>query len=438
MVIRYIFVYHHTASWRGVVLLKILRFLLVLPILLGVSACHAAPSVLSERDYLALVRERNSDLAALRQEVEARGFSVRADVADQRPSLGITAEESRWTQHDRGDRTLDLTLSQRLDLSGRYGLQEKDLLLGLEILRRRYADAENETLCRADVAYLRGVIAGRRRAMAEQILRQRRDSLRVTQEMFRRELVPKLDLLRAQSQVDDGEALLLQAAQVYDQQILEMSALAGQAPVVPQEGDPAGASRTPSVDPDRAWLDRPDVAALLLGEERASVQRSLAAKGLAPLLDLTVGLRLGEDYRSSFVEDNQGEVLARAVLTVPLADGNRTLNATEAATRNLEKARLDLRAKKDSLLKEVGLVRERWTAAVALEETRRRQASRAGEELEISEMMYREGLAAQIDLLNAQETDQRTRSEHFAALLETWLVLAEADRVMGRYVGGKD
>ena len=203
-------------------------------------------------------------------------------------------------------------------------------------------------------------------------------------------------------------------------------------------GDPAGASRTPSVDPDRAWLDRPDVAALLLGEERASVQRSLAAKGLAPLLDLTVGLRLGEDYRSSFVEDNQGEVLARAVLTVPLADGNRTLNATEAATRNLEKARLDLRAKKDSLLKEVGLVRERWTAAVTLEETRRRQASRAGEELEISEMMYREGLAAQIDLLNAQETDQRTRSEHFAALLETWLVLAEADRVMGRYVGGKD
>ena len=49
-------------------------------------------------------------------------------------------------------------------------------------------------------------------------------------------------------------------------------------------------------------------------------------------------------------------------------------------------------------------------------------------------MMYREGLASQLDLINAQEVDQKSRTEHLSAVEELWLVLAEADRVMGRYV----
>ena len=46
--------------------------------------------------------------------------------------------------------------------------------------------------------------------------------------------------------------------------------------------------------------------------------------------------------------------------------------------------------------------------------------------------MYREGMGSQLDLINAQEADQKSRTEFLSAVQELWLVLAEADRVMGR------
>jgi len=78
------------------------------------------------------------------------------------------------------------------------------------------------------------------------------------------------------------------------------------------------------------------------------------------------------------------------------------------------------------------MVRERWNRALEIVAIRRRQAERADKELEIAELMYREGMGSQLDLINAQEADQKSRTEFLSAVQELWLVLAEADRVMGR------
>ena len=240
--------------------------------------------------------------------------------------------------------------------------------------------------------------------------------------------------MRAKSQVDDGEALVLQARQTFDRRLIELGALAGQTPVTPEIGVPTVTSADVSVDSEAAWRQRPDVTALSLSKERASLARSLAARGLSPVLDVSVGLRLIEDYRSSYAEDQKGEILAKLVLSLPIADGGKTSNATKAQAFLVEKAARELDARRDSLRQEVDLVRERWTSALEAESIRRRQSLRASEELEIAEMMYREGLASQLDLINAQEADQKTLTEHLSAIEELWLVLAEADRVMGRYV----
>jgi outer membrane protein TolC len=170
----------------------------------------------------------------------------------------------------------------------------------------------------------------------------------------------------------------------------------------------------------------------MLSRERASVQRSLAAKGLSPFVDLSLGLRVLEDLNSSM--ERAGEVFVRAVLTVPLTDGGKTANTTEAAALLLRKAEYELEARRDSLKKEAELVRERWGRALEIVPLRRRPAARADKELEIAEMMYREGLGSQRDLITAQEADQKSRTELINAIQELWLVLAEADRVMGRWV----
>ena len=95
----------------------------------------AMSSPISEASYLDLVMERNNSLKALRNEIRSRGFSIRSDLASQRPSVNLAAETDRWLDHDRGDRYVDLAATHRFDLAGRYGLQERDLVLGLDILR---------------------------------------------------------------------------------------------------------------------------------------------------------------------------------------------------------------------------------------------------------------------------------------------------------------
>jgi len=408
----------------------LLALALLLPFILP---CAAFSAPLDEAQYLALVMERNNDLAAVRQEIEARLFSARAELAVQRPSLGLSAEASKWLDKDRGDQQADLSLSHRVNLSGAYGLQERDLLLGVEILRNKYADAVNERLALAASAYRQAVMAALNREAMEQIVEKRRESLTITKEKFDKELVSLLELLRAQSQVDDGEAFLLQARQKYEQQLVEMSALAGGTPAIPSVALPELDGARLVVDEEKAWGNRPDVAALLLSKERASVQRSLAAKGLSPFVDLSLGLRVGQDYASSYAEERTGEVFVRAVLTIPLADGGKTSHNTEAAALMLRKAEYELAARRDGLKREADMVRERWNRALEIVAIRRRQAERADKELEIAELMYREGMGSQLDLINAQEADQKSRTEFLSAVQELWLVLAEADRVMGRW-----
>ena len=417
-------------------LVFVLMIFLVFPV--NVFGASSDAPELPEKEYLALVLERNEDLGALRKEIEARLYSIRGELASQRTSVGITAEVDRWLNHSRGDRYADLAVSQRIDLGGRYGLQEQDLLLGLRIMESRYANSVNEMLAKASSSYRQAVMAGFNRKMREEVLEHRRQSLEVTREKFQKELVPLLDFLRAQSQVDEGEGLLLQARQNYEQNLIEMRALTGQtkvAPLLEVPDIPEIVNRGPEVDYERAWEHRPDVDTLRSSRQQASVRHALAARGLAPFLDLSVGWRGGEDYRSSYMEDHQGEVLTKAVLSIPLGDGGKTRNATRAAELAVEKADRELRAKEDAVEKELALVRERWARGLELEKVRRRQMQRSSEELEIAEMLYREGLASQLDLLSAQERDQQSRADHLATLQELWLTLAEADRAMGRCGG---
>jgi outer membrane protein TolC len=388
---------------------------------------------LSEEAYLDLVLEYNEDLGALRKEVEAKLYAIRGDLASQRPSLGITTDLSRWLDQERGDRYADLAVTTRIDLGGRYPLQEQDFLLGLRVLESRYANSVNETLAKGIAAYRQTVMARHIWDMRTEVLEHRRQSLEVTQEKFDKELVPLLDLLRAQSQVDEGEAFLLQARQSYQENLIEMRALGGQKVVLPRMVIPQGPPEHLPVDFEGAWEGRPDVRSLLLLREQASVRHTLAARGLAPFVDISLGWRLGEDYRSPYVEDRQGEVLARAVFSVPLGDGGKTRNATQSAALLAEKIDRELDAKRDTVEKEIALVRERWVRGLALEGVRRRQMQGSAQELEIAEMLYREGLASQLDLLSAQERDQQSRADHLATIQELWLTLAEANRIMGRY-----
>ncbi len=74
-----------------------------------------------------------------------------------------------------------------------------------------------------------------------------------------------------------------------------------------------------------------------------------------------------------------------------------------------------------------------WEKAVALENDKRKQLARSDEELLITQLMYKEGMGAQIDLLNAQVDNQKVKTEHLAAIKEMYLALVSLKQAMSQY-----
>ena len=72
-------------------------------------------------------------------------------------------------------------------------------------------------------------------ALQKDILRQRSENLRVTDEKFRQQLVPKLDVVRAEAQVVEAESLVKEAETLYLNLLANLSYLAGGMEVVPLE-----------------------------------------------------------------------------------------------------------------------------------------------------------------------------------------------------------
>ncbi|MBQ3447926.1 MAG: TolC family protein, partial [Synergistaceae bacterium] len=74
-----------------------------------------------------------------------------------------------------------------------------------------------------------------------------------------------------------------------------------------------------------------------------------------------------------------------------------------------------------------------WRNASAAEHDKQRQVERAEEELRITELMYSEGLGAQIDLINAQTAYQAVRTEYLDAVKNMYIALVAMRKAVGDY-----
>ena len=79
-----------------------------------------------------------------------------------------------------------------------------------------------------------------------------------------------------------------------------------------------------------------------------------------------------------------------------------------------------------------------WRNASASEQDRRRQVERSEEELRITELMYSEGMGAQIDLINAQTAYQSVRTEYLNAVKNMYVALVAMRKAIGDYSPNED
>jgi len=398
----------------------------------GVVAANA--SEMSLEGFILAVRENNPTLQSSLKRLEASYHAVRSAVAVQRPSAGLRGATSYNTddsQRRQGVYSLSAAISHRFDVSGVYSAQEKQLLLQYNALAADHLALINNTLAAAESLYWRSFIARENSALQKEILAQRREDLRITEEKFRQQLIPRLDVVRAQARVEEAESIVVQAESAYQDTLTQLATLAGGIAVTPRSETLLVPSLSIRSGVESALTTRNDIRSAELSLERARVLKTLAAKGMSPSVEGAIGYTILTDSPSQ--QPDQNEILFSLNVSIPVYDGGKTKEDTEEKARSIEAAERSLEARRLAVREDVLKARTQWEKAVALEASKRKQVARSDEELKITQLMYMEGMGAQIDLLNAQVDNQRVRTEHLDAIKEMYLALVSLRQAMSEY-----
>jgi len=330
-----------------------------------------------------------------------------------------------------------VSLTQRIDIAGTFTLDEQQQILSYESQRANFDNNVNSLLAAAERMYWSAIWARENIALQNDVLRQRLENNRVTEEKYRQQLVPRLDLIRSEAQVVAAEALVTEAEAQYRNILANMMALTGGVEIIPAEETLTVPEFDVSVSLEKALLFRPDVRAANLALERSKIVRRLTAKGMSPTLVGSIRWTPWSEP-SNASSPQRGELGASLTLNIPIFDGNTVRYSTLNVDRQMQAAEAHLLSVINATHTELIVAQNNWEMAEALEKSRKRQVERSDEELRITELMYNEGMGAQIDLINAQTENQRVRTDYLSAIQGMYAALVELRRAVGDYAPNED
>ena len=396
---------------------------------------HASVSMTLQQ-YVNEILLNNHSLRAGIKNVEADYYSVLASVSTQRPSVAVTATGQYATKQQMQENvtvgSLGLRLTQRIDISGSYGLNEKQNIVGYEVTRANFHNAVNSLIAAAEQTWWSAVLARENMKLQKEILLQRSENHRVTMEKFNQELVPKLDIVRSEAQVVDAEATAKSAETTYLNLLAELSLMAGGLDVEPVDEELQVPVFNVNISFEEALEARPDMRAARLNLERAKLVRKLTAKGMSPTLDFGFQFTAWADPEFATTPNNR-QAGASLTLSVPITDGKGTKYRTMNTDRLIQAAEANLEALRETTRRDIAVAMNNWRNAAAREQDKQRQVERSEEELRITELMYAEGMGAQIDLINAQTAYQAVRTEYLDAIRGMYVALVALKQAIGDY-----
>ena len=391
--------------------------------------------------YVREILLNNHSLRAGVKSVEADYYSVLASVGLHRVNVNAGSTFA-WisdtpAQSDYTAGNLTIALTQPIDLPGVFKLDQQQNILGYEISRAQFNNNLNSLIATAEETWWSAVLARENVKLQNEILLQRSENHRVTVEKYNQELVPRLDVVRSEAQVVAAETTAKNAETTYQNLLANLSYLAGGIDVEPVEED----LRVPEFDIDLNYEDalefRPDVKAAKLTVERAKIVKKLTAKGLSPTLIFSFNTTLWSDP-STYTTPNNREVMGALNISLPIFDGKKTKYSVINTDRLIQSAEANLESLKEKTRLDISLALNNWKDAAASEEDKKRQVERSEEELRITELMYAEGMGAQIDLINAQTAYQSVKTEYLDAIKNMYVALVSLKQAMGTYSPDED
>lgn len=387
-----------------------------------------AASPVSSEGYLALVAEKNPELAASASRVESLYRLVEAVTGSTRPRLGLQASSGRILREGDGDSTLSMSLGKRLDLWGLDALRIRQAELAAQVQEARHEEFSASLARDAETAYWNAAAGKSTVALYTSLLAQRQEDLRVARLRFEQGTAAKLDVFRAEVQVEKTRAAKTEAEAALRDALSLMARLAGGEAVEPSE-IPARFETPLSADFEAAWKARPDARRAALEKEAAAVATRIAALGMHPVLEASLASTLLSDSGSAVPPES--DILLSLRLDVPLYDGGQT-RAEKESRRILETAaEYDEKALRVKVAMELAQASSRLEKAQALEKSRRKEADLASEELRITRLRYRTGVGSQLELLDAQVREQAAKTAYLDALREMAVARAQLSYALG-------
>jgi multidrug efflux system outer membrane protein len=363
-------------------------------------------------------QQNNSVQVAAARLAQARALLGRAE-ADRWPQLGVSVGAQRFSNPETGWQPANLgsagaSVSYEADLFGRLSGSAKAASLDAQAREALLQSAR--LAAQADVAQayfqLRALDAERR--IVGDTLTAHRNTLRLVESRQRAGDVAELDVARVRTELaeTESEALALDARRALLEHAIavlvgsnvsgfaiEAASWTGSTPVVP-----AGV-------PSTVLARRPDVAAALSQMQAAQQRVGVAQAAWFPSLSLTASGGYASPELSDVFKWSARSWAVGALLSLPMIDGGRRQAGVDAARAELDVNLADYRQRVLVAFREVEDELSQLRALDQRAQAQARAVESAARATTLSESRYRNGLVSQLELLDAQRSELRSRRQ---------------------------
>ncbi|PLZ00907.1 RND transporter [Burkholderia sp. WAC0059] len=316
------------------------------------------------------------------------------------PPLGYVREAGagaslNWTPDVFGGARLDLLAAQAGLVGERYALDEARLAL-----------AANTASAYVDLRWFQA----ERKILGDNVgIRER--ALQLTQQRLKYGLSTKLDVARAQTQLDELQARIPPTEAGIERQLNLIAVYTGRTPESPMLAQltapapiPAAPGAVPRMLPSAALLRRPDVLAAYATVQQRAAQVGLARAERYPKfsLNLSDGVLASSYLGLPTLTDNLFSAALNA--TSPIFSAGRITADIDASESRLSESQLGLG---QTLLEALKDVEDNRSSLVSADGETRRLAdalAASGQALTLANQLYKGGATDFLDVLSAQQT----------------------------------
>lgn len=383
-------------------------------------------------------RNNSSVQVAAARLTQARAL-LRASAADRLPQVELGAGAVRQQNSTTGNRpqtvvSVGANVAWELDLIGRLSLASD--AASLDARSREALLRSTQLLVQAQVAqsYLQLRALDAERMLVRSTVQAYGNTLRLTEVRFREGDVAELDVARVRTELasTESEALALdrRRAELEHALAVLVGEVASRFEVQPADWATA-LPVIPAGVPSTVLVRRPDVSAAQSSMQAAQARAGVAKAAWFPSFSLTATGGYAAPEISDLFKLSTRAWGVGALLSLPIFDGGRREAGVASANAELDIALANYREQILVAFREVEDQLSALRLLAGQSEAQSRSVTSAARATLLSDSRYRNGLVSQLELLDAQRSELRSRREALQVRAAQYLATVGLIRALG-------